>query len=1077
MPISLVPPTFDTVYERQPFVSILTFYDGVTPVNNISSITVDYQLGGVGAYLSLPSVVSSELITTGTGAGAYKEIILRGTWPQYTLASSWVTQPTSSNTSTASFANYESVVSNGTPYFSARDYNADSSAATTVAIRIRALRWTAALGNFEEIAYPTQTLSNNWNRKRNQVIPFVQGGDIDVETFRFPGGSLGGAVGQDLPEPALATGLTTFPINLVYTTGTGTFTVPASAKTITVRLFGGGGRGGRGYALSNYSASGGGGGSGGFVEFTTSVTAGQTFQWSVGAGGTESNKGVGGTTNFGGNFASGGQPGADGFLAQGVSRVAGGVAGSPNGLTGNPGSVSQTTSSGTIADQVGGDGADCIDPNIGQGGNGGDKLTPTGVVGQPGTGFAAGGGGGGTQRGTPQPWAGANGQPGRIEISYLGSRFVFVDNVTVNTQNYNVRTQALAAGWDGTSPLDVTIIIAAGVYVWSNSISTAAFIYDNLPADTIVKLTNNGYIIGKGGKGGDWYAGNPALLAFAENGGPAIILNSTLLFISNNGYIAGGGGGGGHSGLGLNNATDSGGGGGAGGGQGGGSIGDAGGNAYAGGAGGGLGASGSPSTAYQSGAGGGRVLPGTAGAGATVGITGSPTTYAQGGGAGGGGGVSFFTPDGVNIFGGANGGNGGASNAVGANGEIRTAFRGAGGGGGWGAAGGAGEYGVGGTGGKAIDTRGFDVVFSSIGTIYGAVSGTKVSDSSFSTVLFTNTQNANLRTLTLAAGWNGTATANVTVAGPTYFWSDTTATAGLIVSGSWPNGVTLNNYGKIIGRGGNSTAFTSPTASAFVPPQPGGPAMLVSIPNLRLFNNGYIAGGGGGGGGDIYSANGGAGAGGGINWASQVISPTGYFGSSPVSYRRTPTSPIITVPAPTLGLGGAIGQAGQPGGYLSEVFPTGIESPPFTSTTFFGGGGGRILPGTAGIGGNQPGHFVSTTGNPVDDRYARGLGEGGEAGGGGSGARESPGGVGGGGILIDLLGGNGGAAAGVGGPSGPAPIAGGGGGGGWGAVGGTSFSPGAPGAVNFGGVGGKSIIASGNTITFLRVGAIWGALS
>jgi hypothetical protein len=229
-----------------------------------------------------------------------------------------------------------------------------------------------------------------------------------------------------------------------------------------------------------------------------------------------------------------------------------------------------------------------------------------------------------------------------------------------------------------------TLQINSGVYIWSDSTSTAGMII-NIPCTVI----NNGYIIGKGGNGAN---------LSDNNGGPAINVTSAGVTIINNSgaFIAGGGGGGGRG----RNGT---GGGGAGGGNGGGpagaggSIGTAGANGtgtgfgYGGGAGGG----GSATTfaGTQGAGGGGRILPGTGGAGGPGGSRGP-------GGAGG------------------SAGNPGV-NAPNVGGDLG----GGGGGGGWGAPGGVGYYPTssanpGGSGGAAI--TGTSRTLTNSGTIYGS---------------------------------------------------------------------------------------------------------------------------------------------------------------------------------------------------------------------------------------------------------------------------------------------------------------------------------------------------------------------
>lgn len=120
--------------------------------------------------------------------------------------------------------------------------------------------------------------------------------------------------------------------------------------------------------------------------------------------------------------------------------------------------------------------------------------------------------------------------------------------INSNQTNLNLRVWALFNGWDGVSFAEITV--AAGVYIYSTNTSTAGLTIDgSWPGG--VSLINNGFIMGKGGKGG--------LISVGGAGGTAISLG-TNVSITNNNYIGGGGGGGG-------GADVSGGGGGAGGGD------------------------------------------------------------------------------------------------------------------------------------------------------------------------------------------------------------------------------------------------------------------------------------------------------------------------------------------------------------------------------------------------------------------------------------------------------------------------------------------------------------------------------
>lgn len=307
-------------------------------------------------------------------------------------------------------------------------------------------------------------------------------------------------------------------------------------------------------------------------------------------------------------------------------------------------------------------------------------------------------------------------------------------NLTVlaNTQNFNLNTALVAAGWNGTDVVEATLTVNAGIYVWSDSTSIAGMSITTLPANSTVSLINNGFIMGKGGAGGAAPGGFTATAtADGQPGGPAISLANNII-ITNNSYIAGGGGGGA--------AGDwDGGGGGAGGGAGG--LGKYGaGTNLAGGAGGAIGVAGSNGTSstpfytVSSGGGGGRILPGNGGSSA-LGQYVSQNGIGKGGGAGGGGGASAWNGSGDNPGFSAYGGPGGARNSpanfMGPYGssdfpDLKQSC----GGGGWGAAGGTNfsypnprnPNRVGGAGGKAIALNGYTVGFITTGIIYGAVS-------------------------------------------------------------------------------------------------------------------------------------------------------------------------------------------------------------------------------------------------------------------------------------------------------------------------------------------------------------------
>jgi hypothetical protein len=308
------------------------------------------------------------------------------------------------------------------------------------------------------------------------------------------------------------------------------------------------------------------------------------------------------------------------------------------------------------------------------------------------------------------------------------AQFTFTTTISSSTQNYNLRNAMIAAGYSGSGAFTANVTINAGVYVWSDTTATPGFATGALSGGTI-NITNNGFIIGKGGAGGAGSSSSANTAGLA--GGSAMVLNHPVS-ITNNNFIAGGGGGGGNGGL----AARAGGGGGAGGGAGG--IGQLG---IAGGAGGAIGAVGGdggprPATATGSanggsGGGGGRILPGTTGASLNAPKTGGAIASQAGGQGGGSGGVAgsqFGAPQQTNIPS-VTQNIGGNANAVGTTGSTTSATGGwsGGGGGGWGAAGGQGRNAgaagaAGGAGGNCIVLNGNSATFVTTGTRYGAIS-------------------------------------------------------------------------------------------------------------------------------------------------------------------------------------------------------------------------------------------------------------------------------------------------------------------------------------------------------------------
>ena len=185
--------------------------------------------------------------------------------------------------------------------------------------------------------------------------------------------------------------------------------------------------------------------------------------------------------------------------------------------------------------------------------------------------------------------------------------FVFNQTISADTNDYNLRAAAVAAGWNQTAPLFATVTINSGVVLSAST--TAGYAFDtgtSFPVGSELKLIiNSAYVCGMGGKGGDMYT-TPSN---AQAGGPALRAQHAVA-ITNNGTIAGGGGGGG----GPQSSSRGGGGGRSG------RVNSAGGNGST--------APGNPGTFSSGGQGGG----GGGGAGGTTGEGGGGNGYGGGGG-------------------------------------------------------------------------------------------------------------------------------------------------------------------------------------------------------------------------------------------------------------------------------------------------------------------------------------------------------------------------------------------------------------------------------------------------------------
>lgn len=146
-----------------------------------------------------------------------------------------------------------------------------------------------------------------------------------------------------------------------------------------------------------------------------------------------------------------------------------------------------------------------------------------------------------------------------------------ITTVTATLSSNAVNQSMFTLAGAPTSAVDFTLTINSGVFISSSTTATAALNTGTFPAGSIVKLINNGTIIGKGGNGGNGVSSSSGTAG--SIGGPAISLDTNVTITNASGFIYGGGGGGGGGGYGTINMIGNYNGAGGGGGQGGGAAG------------------------------------------------------------------------------------------------------------------------------------------------------------------------------------------------------------------------------------------------------------------------------------------------------------------------------------------------------------------------------------------------------------------------------------------------------------------------------------------------------------------------
>lgn len=243
--------------------------------------------------------------------------------------------------------------------------------------------------------------------------------------------------------------------------------------------------------------------------------------------------------------------------------------------------------------------------------------------------------------------------------------------------------------------------------------------------------------------------------------------------------------------------------------------------------------------------------------------------------------------------------------------------------------------------------------------------------------LTTSQDNWNLRTYLINNGWDQNQAVSVEIPTAIRIGSTTTATAALIVTGPFPNGITIIVNGRIRGKGGRGGDSGPGTTTAQRAGQPGGDAISITA-NVTIENNGFIAGGGGGGGASAGGGGGGAGGGDGGNGRTAATTYTAVAGGlgATVDGNAGSNGSNGSGPPPGAAAGGQGGTAGGAGatGNLSNC----ANAPIWGGG---GGGGGLLLPGTGGAantGNCVPGTAGGSAGNTAStSTYPSGAGGGG----------------------------------------------------------------------------------------------------
>ena len=118
--------------------------------------------------------------------------------------------------------------------------------------------------------------------------------------------------------------------------------------------------------------------------------------------------------------------------------------------------------------------------------------------------------------------------------------FRFEDTISTNTTSYNLRTAALAAGWNGTSKLNATVNINSGIVVsgTGNNVSSA-IILSGIVTESHVTINNSGTVVGSGGSFGSMQQNGYVNTTWANGNGLTAIGTTGYTYIGAGGNAYG----------------------------------------------------------------------------------------------------------------------------------------------------------------------------------------------------------------------------------------------------------------------------------------------------------------------------------------------------------------------------------------------------------------------------------------------------------------------------------------------------------------------------------------------------------